>query len=151
MPWPRASLPVVAVSGGAGPKNRFWARPTTTRSQDSPESERGSGTVLALALVAVLTSAIMAVAALAGSARAQLQAAAAADLAAVAGAQALIDGLDLTAACTEARRVAVANRAQVDRCRAVVPGRIEVVCFVPVTVPWMGPQQASARAVAGPP
>jgi secretion/DNA translocation related TadE-like protein len=109
--------------------------------------DRGSGTVLALAL-----SLLIGLGATAGVARglavaARHRANAAADLAALAGAAAALDGPG--GACTEAGRVARANGGRLDRC--VVTGEVvEVRVARALALGRLGQWTAVGRARAGP-
>jgi secretion/DNA translocation related TadE-like protein len=110
--------------------------------------ERGSGSVMAVSLVAAILFAASALGAVAGAAQARWRAQTAADLAALAAAQALIDGFDQAAACSVAGDVARANGASLEDCAPQAAGRVAVTCQTP---PVGLPGMARARAVAGPP
>lgn len=114
--------------------------------------DRGSGTVLLLAVVAVVVvlAGLLAVLASAQAARARAQTAA--DLAALAGAQRIATpgGLALDPAaigaadpCTSVRDVAARNGARVLRCAAGTDGVVEVEVAVDAGA---GAQSAEARA-----
>jgi secretion/DNA translocation related TadE-like protein len=77
------------------------------------EGERGSATVIGVALVAMLCAVALIGAALAGLLVGQRRAAAAADLAALAGASALQEGQE---GCPEAASVAAKNGATLTEC-----------------------------------
>ncbi|MDR2348919.1 MAG: pilus assembly protein TadG-related protein [Bifidobacteriaceae bacterium] len=113
--------------------------------------ERGSGSVLAIGLVAVLALSTAAVAATSQAVSARQRAQAAADLAALAGAQALIDGWGLGQACAESARVAAGMGADLLDCAGQAPKRLRAVCAVTVNLVALGPRQARAEALAGPP
>lgn len=109
-------------------------------------ADRGSMTVLALAVVAVVLTVTVAglvlVVAVVASHRARL----AADLGALAGASALQRGDGVTAACARAAGVVIANRARVGSCS--VDGA-NLTLSVDVAAPGWG-SPAVARARAGP-
>jgi secretion/DNA translocation related TadE-like protein len=111
--------------------------------------ERGAGSVLLVAVVAVVLSGAAAALGLAGALVTRQRAEAAADLAALAGAQALVRGGD---ACGTAERVAAAGRARVLVCD---PVGTTVHLVVEVRLPgFLGPLDmppARARARAGVP
>lgn len=106
--------------------------------------ERGSGTVLALATVAVLAAVTAAVVLVCGAWVARQRAGLAADAAALAGADAAV-GRAAGDPCTQARLVARANGAALAEC--AVAG---VVVTVTAVVPYAG-WRAEAPARAGPP
>lgn len=108
--------------------------------------ERGSATVLAVAVITALLLLTAAGLVLAGAVTASHHARLAADLAALAGASRLQAAVSADAACAEARRVARLNRADLRTC-AVEGMDLEVVVVVPTST-W--PTPASARARAGP-
>lgn len=83
------------------------------RSHRADRTERGAGTVLAVALAAVLLTLGVALAACVGIVHAQRQAQAAADLAALAGAVAADRGGD---GCAAASEVAALNEARLVSC-----------------------------------
>ncbi|MBE7325436.1 flp pilus-assembly TadE/G-like family protein [Nocardioides sp. Y6] len=120
------------------------SRPGGRRSSD--RCERGAGSVLTLALVAVLLTVTLAVAACGGLLSAHRQAQSAADLAALAGAVEAARGGD---GCAAAARVAELNGARSVRC-SVEGTEVRVVTGV------RGPRWAGFRAelvgeaVAGP-
>jgi secretion/DNA translocation related TadE-like protein len=124
---------------------------SVTEGDGFARGQRGSGTVLAVGLVAAIASTLLALAAICGAAVARLSAVAAADLAALAGAQALIDGQGIESACLAARVVAEASGAELLACRATAPDRLAATCQVPVELPLLGARVASAQAEAGPP
>ncbi len=106
--------------------------------------ERGSGTVLALATVAVLAAVTAAVVLVCGAWAARQRAGIAADAAALAGADVAV-GRAVGDPCTQARLVAHANGAALAGC--AVAG---VVVSVTAVVPYAG-WRAEAPARAGPP
>ncbi|WP_426623152.1 Rv3654c family TadE-like protein [Leifsonia sp. McL0607] len=111
----------------------------------SPTSaERGSGTVLALATVAVLVAVTTAVMLVSGAWAARHRAAIAADAAALAAAEVAV-GRAVGEPCAQARLVASANGAALAEC--AVAG---VVVQVTAVVPHAG-WQAEVPARAGPP
>jgi secretion/DNA translocation related TadE-like protein len=105
-----------------------------------------------LGLIGVVAVATVAALWLGAAVLAHTRAVAAADLAALAGAQALLDGLDPAAACAEAAQVIQAEGAQLIACRAV-GDRCEVTVTRAVTRAGTGGRAlvARARAVAGRP
>jgi secretion/DNA translocation related TadE-like protein len=110
------------------------------------DSERGSATLFALAVVGVLVLVGGALGVVAAMVHAHRVAQSAADLAALAGAEAAARGRD---PCTAAAALAGANDARLDSC--VVDG-LEVRLQVTVTGPrWLGQRHdLSAQARAGP-
>ncbi|MDR2379693.1 MAG: pilus assembly protein TadG-related protein [Bifidobacteriaceae bacterium] len=138
----------VIRSVAAPPQRRGWR----LTSKDRADAERGSGTVLAIGLVGALAMSLVAVAAVGQAVLANQRAVSAADLAALAGAQALIDGLDATEACAAADTVATAMNADLIGC---VPtgstNELRVDCAVQVQLGVLGARSARATAVAGPP
>ena len=103
--------------------------------------ERGSGTVYALGVIAVLLAAVVGIAGLIQAQSAAGRARAAADLAAISGATVLSSVIAPGDPCAMAQRVAAANGASVSACSVSV--------VVPTTILGL-PRQASARARAGP-
>ena len=105
--------------------------------------DRGSASVVAVAILAVALVTGMAVAAVAGLAADRAAARSAADLAALAGAYTVRRELDGTTAepCAVARRTALANSATVTRCQVFGDGSVEVS---------VASGQADASARAGP-
>lgn len=103
-------------------------------------SERGSATVLVVAMAGVLMFVTVALAAVGGLVAAQRRAQSAADLAALAAAAALDVG-----ACAEALRTATANGAGLDGCE--VTGA-EVRVIVSVAGPTMPGRDVRVRAEA---
>lgn len=109
-------------------------------------SERGTGTVFAITLLAVLLLVGSALAVVAALVRAHRMAESAADLAALAAASAIGRGSD---PCSAAARIATANGGLLADC---VPSGREVEVTVEVLGPrWLGQSaDLSARARAGP-
>ena len=110
--------------------------------------ERGSGTVYALGVIAVLLAAAVGIAGLIQAQSATGRARAAADLAAISGATILSSVVAPGDPCAMARRVAAANGASVRAC-SVAGEDITVSVVVPTRSLGL-PRQASARARAGP-
>jgi secretion/DNA translocation related TadE-like protein len=106
-------------------------------------TEQGAGTVLVVALAGALATSIVAVLLLGAAGLAKARAQAAADLAALAGAQALLDGLEASTACTEAGIVTRENGARLAQCSAVGDR-----CDIVATVEAAGPGGASWSATA---
>lgn len=121
-----------------GIRTRAWSR-----------RERGSGTVLVAAAVAVLGSVLVAALALGSAMVASHRARAAADLAALAGAGRLLDGAGTPQACAAARSLARANGAVLLGCTPAAGGSLVVVVGVEPGIGGLG--NAVARARAGPP
>ncbi len=115
-----------------------------------PRGERGSGTVLAVGVVAVVLTITLAVLAVVSAVTAGHQARAAADLGALAGA--VRYQTDPGGACGEAARIVVLNGGSLDGCSIGADGRVEVTASRRVAwrVWGLGRDQATARAVAGP-
>lgn len=109
--------------------------------------ERGSATVVMLAVIAVVLMLTVSGLMLASAVLASHRARAAADLAALAGAGALIRGDSPVAACQSAAAVAAANHGRVQRCAAV---RAEVRLTIVVPAGMKGLGVATARSRAGP-
>ena len=108
--------------------------------------DRGSGTVLALAVGFAAVSMAWAGAGLGSAVLARHRAETAADLAALAAAarpQVAAPG-----ACQAAARLAMANGARLLTCRAGGNGAVSVSVAVPVLVPGLGPAWGSATASA---
>lgn len=108
--------------------------------------ERGSATVLVLALSTALALVGIVLAALGGVAVARHRAASAADLAALAAADRAL--LGRTAACTAAERAAVAVEARLDLCHFIEADVAEVVVSVrpPGRLGSLGQARSIARA-----
>lgn len=119
-------------------------------SRRGPAGDRGSGTVLAVGVVAVLLSLTLAVLAVVAAVVAGHRARAAADLGALAGAVRYQQ--DPASACAESGRVVALNGAALESCATAGDGRVEVVASSPVR--WriwgLGRDRATARALAGP-
>ncbi|WP_435200388.1 Rv3654c family TadE-like protein [Janibacter sp. GS2] len=114
--------------------------------------EKGSSTVMALGLIAVLLTVTVAALAVLGAMRAVHVARSTADLAALAGAVVYQQVQDDPAACAEARRIARRHDAQVVACEVGAGGEVTVTTSVPITprVPGVVPDRAEGRARAGP-
>jgi secretion/DNA translocation related TadE-like protein len=115
-----------------------WMRP----------DDEGSGTVLALALVAVLTSLVLACAGLGAAVVARHRADSAADLGALAAADRSL-GRSPGDPCTAAARVVRAGGAQLTACRVASDASVSVSVQVPLPRPWSRLGVAQARARAG--
>lgn len=124
---------------------RPW-RPGAVTGRRAPH-ESGSGTVLALGLVAVLASLVLVCVALGAAVVARHRAAAAADLAALAGADRSL-GRVPGVPCAAADSAARANDAQLTGCRVDGDGSVMVNVQVRLPAPWarLGVAQAAARA-----
>ena len=108
--------------------------------------ERGSGTVYALGVIAVLLAAAVGIAGLIQAQSATGRARAAADLAAISGATVLSSVIAPGDPCAMAQRVAAANGASVSTC-SVAGEDVTVSVVVPTTI--LGrPRQATAQARA---
>jgi secretion/DNA translocation related TadE-like protein len=81
----------------------------------------------------------------------QQRVATAADLASLAGAQTLIDGQGLAAACEAAADVAQLGGASLTVCRQSGLDGLAVTCSIAVDLPVIGRRAANASATAGPP
>ena len=110
--------------------------------------ERGSGTVYALGVIAVLLAAAVGIAGLIQAQSATGRARAAADLAAISGATVLSSVIAPGDPCAMAQRVAAANGASVSAC-SVAGEDVTVSVVVPTTILGQ-PRQATAQARAGP-
>ena len=110
--------------------------------------ERGSGTVYALGVIAVLLAAAVGIAGLIQAQSATGRARAAADLAAISGATVLSSVIAPGDPCAMAGRVAAVNGASVSAC-SVAGEDVTVSVVVPTTILGV-PRQATARARAGP-
>ena len=99
-----------------------------------------------VSLIGVVLSTTAGALVLAGVVRASHQARLGADLAAVAGALRLRDGASSPAACSEAARIASANRTSLQACS--VSGSDVTVVVAACSSTWPG--LATARARAGP-
>lgn len=114
--------------------------------------ERGSSTVMALGIIAVLLTVTVGALAVLGAMRAAHLARSAADLAALAGAVVYQQVLDDSAACAESERIARRHDAQVVTCEVGAGGEVTVTTSVRITprVAGVGPDRAEGRARAGP-
>ena len=129
---------------------RRWSGACTSRGS----SERGSGTVLAVAAVGAVLLCLLGGLALAAVVRATHTARAAADLSALAAAGAVRRAPSPPAAgqraCARAGQVAAANGALLSACTADAEGRVTVEVRVDVDAPVpalaLGPARARARA-----
>lgn len=110
------------------------------------DREKGAAVVLAVAVIGAIASLTAAALVVAGAVAASNRARLAADLAALAGARQLHAAVSAESACSEARRVASLNRAEMRAC-AVQGMDLEVTVTV-ATPTW--PTPATARAKAGP-
>jgi secretion/DNA translocation related TadE-like protein len=117
--------------------------------RSEPDAERGSATLLAVAIIGILLLLGMAANLVVAAAAAHRAAQAAADLAALAGAQAWQVQRDATQACAAAATVAHDNRAGMTVCR--VEGD-DVLTVVQVDGPSLFGQtfEITGRARAGP-
>ena len=120
------------------------------RSSAARRGDRGSGTVLMAAVMAVVVTLGAAATVVAGYLASHHRARSAADLAALSGAAAYAGGED---ACAEARRTARRNGAQVTRCDQVGDPvdfvvTVRVVVEVRVRSPGL-PRKVEAEAHAG--
>ena len=116
-----------------------------------PSRDRGSATVLAVGLIAVLLTVTVAALAVLGAMRSLHAARAAADLAALAGAGHLQEHGDPAAACRESERIAARQQATVTACE-VGAGEVVTVTTsvgIPLRPPGV-PESAQGRARAGP-
>lgn len=118
------------------------------RERDPEAEERGSGTVLALALIGVLVSCALAVAAVGGAVDARGRAEAAADLAALAAASTLHEPGSVDP-CAVAAVLAQANGAELVTCVVLGPD-VEVTTAVVADLPGRLPARVEARSRAGP-
>ena len=110
--------------------------------------ERGSGTVYALGIIAVLLAAAVGIAGLIQAQSATGRARAAADLSAISGATVLSSVAAPGDPCAMAQRVADANGATVSAC-SVAGEDVTVSVTVPTSILGL-PRQATAQARAGP-
>ena len=110
--------------------------------------ERGSGTVYALGVIAVLLAAAVGIAGLIQAQSATGRARAAADLAAISGATVLSSVVAPGDPCAMAGHVAAANGASVSAC-SVAGEDVTVSVTVPATILGLS-RQAAAQARAGP-
>lgn len=118
-----------------------------TRRHLRADSERGSGTVYAVAMIGVLAVVAGAATLVAKAHVAYQRAAAAADLGALAGARALVDGT--AEPCAAAAQIVQRNQAVLAGC--VIEGQtIVITSRVAVRLGSLGLKDATARARAGP-
>lgn len=115
-------------------------------------SERGSSTVLAVGLIAVLLTVTMAALAVLGAVRAAHVARSVSDLAALAGAIEYQQSPDAAAACAEATRVASLHDVRLLSCDVSGGGAVTVTTSapIPLRLGGLGPDHAEGRARAGP-
>jgi secretion/DNA translocation related TadE-like protein len=111
-----------------------------------PSRERGSATVLVLALVALICAAVVVCSAAGTLTVVRRTAAAAADAAALAGARAAVTGTT-GQACAAAGTAAVLGHARLARCQ-VMSGvvTVTVVVMPPRWLSWAGAARLNARA-----
>lgn len=132
------------------PAGRVVRQPATRGAGENRPGwdERGSGTVYALGVIAVLLAAALGITGLIQAQNATGRARAAADLAAISGATVLSSVIAPGDPCAMAGRVAAANGASVSSC-SVTGEDVTVSVVVPTTI--LGrPRQATAQARAGP-
>ena len=153
---PAVASTALATSGretgwpSCGPAGRAARQPATRGAGGNRPGwdERGSGTVYALGVIAVLLAAAVGIAGLIQAQSATGRARAAADLAAISGATVLSSVVAPGDPCAMAQRVAAANGASVSTC-SVAGEDVTVSVVVPTTI--LGrPRQATAQARAGP-
>lgn len=115
-------------------------------------SERGSSTVLAVGLIAVLLTVTLAALAVLSAVRAAHVARSVSDLAALAGAIEYQQSPDAGAACAEATRIAARHDVQVITCRIGGGGEVTVTtsAAIPLRLGGLGPDHAEGTARAGP-
>lgn len=114
------------------------------------EKEDGSGTVVLLGVIAFVLTVLVAWMSIGAAVIASHRADAAADLAAIAAAKSVLLGNDAARACSEARAIAVENRARLTQCE-VRRMDVTVESAVGLTEPLrrLGFTEAHGRAVAG--
>ncbi|MDO5712163.1 MAG: flp pilus-assembly TadE/G-like family protein [Micrococcales bacterium] len=117
------------------------------------QSERGSGTVLALAILLAISSLLVAAVLYGAVVIATHRARSAADLAALAASARLLEGDSPGVACAQAARVAQVNGGRILACRVAKAREGTVETEVGVELPRACRGLGSARAVAraGPP
>ena len=146
-PGPLSAAAALPVLLGSAAWRRAFSRNRRCGGWRRFRSERGSGTVYAVAMIGVL-AALTAAATLIAKAQVSYQrAAAAADLGALAGARALVDGSDDP--CGAAARIVRRNGAELAGC-AIEGETIVITSRVSVTLGSFGIEAAAARARAGP-
>ena len=111
--------------------------------------ERGSATVVMLAVIAVVLMLTVSGLMLASAVLASHRARAAADLGALAAVGALMQGEPLGAVCQVAARVATANQGTVQQC-IVVGAEVRLSIAVPTGMRGLGVATARSRAGPGP-
>ena len=112
----------------------------------SGQPDRGSASVVVVALIGVVVSTTAGALVVTGVVRASHQARLGADLSAVAGALRLRDGASASASCAEAARIASTNGTSLQTCS--VTGSDVTVVVAASSSTW--PEPATARARAGP-
>lgn len=114
--------------------------------------DRGSSTVLALGVIAVMLSLMVAGLAVLSAVHAAHVARSSADLAALAGAIEYQERSTRGAACAEARRIARGHGARLVSCGVAGRGVVTVTTSVPIAhrLVGVGPTHAEGRARAGP-
>ena len=127
-------------------RDRTGALGSYDRTRAPGSAERGSASVVMVALIGVIVSTTAGALVLAGVVRASHQARLGADLSAVAAALELRDGGSASASCAEAARIASANGTSLQACS--VSGSDVTVVVAASSAVW--PQPATARARAGP-
>lgn len=117
-----------------------------------PANDRGSSTVLAVGLIAVLLTVTLAALAVLSAVRAAHVARSTSDLAALAGAIEYQQSTDASAACAEVARVAALHDVQVLTCEVGGGGEVTVTTSAPISLRLggVGPDHAEGRARAGP-
>lgn len=115
-------------------------------------NDRGSSTVLAVGLIAVLLTVTLAALAVLSAVRAAHVARSTSDLAALAGALEYQQSPDAAAACAEATRVAALHDVQVLTCRVGAGGEVTVTTSAQISLRMggVGPDHAEGEARAGP-
>ena len=120
---------------------------STAYSRGRCAADRGSATILAIAVITLITCAGLAGVTLGSALVARHRTAAAADLAALAGAAKATEGQ--IGACAAARAVAAENRAELASCR--LAGQVvEVVAVIRLPSLFGVPMTARSQARAGP-
>lgn len=121
-------------------------------SRHDPRGESGSSTVLAVGLIAVLLTVTVASLAVLSAVRAAHVARSSADLAALAGAVVHQEVSEDSAACAEARRVALRHDTEMVACEVGAGGVVTVTTSAAIShrLPGVGPDRAEGRARAGP-
>ena len=130
--------------------NRAAMRPAPKATSENQRPEEGSGTVLALTIIAALLVVTVVIAGLIGVVSANRRASAAADLSALAAADAY-RGLTESDPCAVAADLAARHGAHLESCTFPDrPETVEVTVAVPVAGPMgmLGPAKVRARAGA---